>query len=82
MGSLARTSAWHHAGVLPPRNAVAGLQIAVVHDPSAHRVRHYLNGSLINELPLDDATPLKLNQIVVGNWGFTSEPRNRRRPHE
>jgi len=52
------------------------MQIAVVHDPSAHRVRHYLNGSLIEELPLDDATPLKLRQLVIGNWGFSSEPRN------
>ncbi len=50
--------------------------LAVVHDPANKRVRHYLNGRLIKENPLDDAHPLKLRQLVIGNWGFTSEPRN------
>jgi hypothetical protein len=50
--------------------------LAVVHDPTNHRVRHYLNGALVKENPLDDAHPLKLRQLVIGNWGFTTEPRN------
>ena len=50
--------------------------LAVVHDPANHRIRHYLDGTLIKENPLDDAHPLKLRQLVIGNWGFTTEPRN------
>ena len=30
----------------------------------------------MKENPLDDAHPLKLRQLVIGNWGFTTEPRN------
>jgi hypothetical protein len=43
---------------------------AVVHDPANRRVRHYLDGALLKE------DPLKLRQLVIGNGGFTSEPRN------
>jgi len=50
--------------------------LAVVHDPANKRVRHYLDGALLNEKPLDDSHPLKLRQLVIGNWGFTTEPRN------
>ena len=50
--------------------------LAVVHDPANHRVRHYLDGALVKENPLDNAHPLKLRQLVIGNWGFTTEPRN------
>ena len=50
--------------------------LAVVHDPDNKRVRHYLDGALVRENPLDDSHPLKLRQLVIGNWGFTTEPRN------
>ena len=50
--------------------------LAVVHDPVNKRVRHYLDGALVRENPLDDSHPLKLRQLVIGNWGFNTEPRN------
>jgi len=51
-------------------------RLAVVYDPANHRVRHYPNGVLVKESPLDDAHPLKLRQLVIGKWCFTTEPRN------
>ena len=62
----------------PIKRAVLGQwhTFAVVHDPANRRVRHYLDGALVKENPLDDAHPLKLRQLVIGNWGFTTQPRN------
>jgi hypothetical protein len=50
--------------------------LALVHDPQHGAVRHYLDGVLVQESPLDDAHSLRLRQIVIGNWGYTSDPRN------
>ena len=61
---------------LTPQEREQWVNLAVVHDPATQRVRHYLNGELVKELPLLDATPLRLRELVIGNWGYTREPRN------
>jgi len=63
---------------LSPRQREKWVQVAVVYDPDHGRVRHFLNGQLIKESPLSAAEtgPLDLERLVIGNWGFSSEPRN------
>ena len=51
-------------------------QFAVVNDPSNDQVRLYTDGALIATRPIQDKTQINLDEIVIGNWGYTSEPRN------
>lgn len=56
--------------VLQPPEIGRWHTLAVIHDPSNHRVRHYQDGELIKEDPLNDDPQLNLGQLVIGNWGF------------
>lgn len=42
--------------------------LAVVFDPQARQVRHYANGEIIAQIPLQDASPLKPGIAELGNW--------------
>jgi hypothetical protein len=50
--------------------------LAVVHDVAAMQMRFFVNGRLVSEQALRDAEPLDLEQIVVGNWGYTQQASN------
>ncbi|WP_395749597.1 LamG-like jellyroll fold domain-containing protein [Prosthecobacter sp.] len=42
--------------------------LAVVFDPAAKEVRHYVNGELLTRSPLKDTSPLKIGIAELGNW--------------
>lgn len=50
--------------------------LAVVHDVATMQLRFFVNGRLVSEQGLSSAEPLDLEQIVVGNWGYTQEAGN------
>ncbi len=51
-------------------------QFAVVNDPAKDQVRLYTDGSLVATKTMRDQTQINLDEIVMGNWGYTSESRN------
>jgi hypothetical protein len=50
------------------------LQLVVVADATGGKIRHFINGLCISEQNFGDALPLDLNELVIGNWGYTREP--------
>lgn len=52
------------------------MHLAVVHDPSSQRVRLYSNGVRVADHPMQISSPLDLEHVVFGNWGFNKEQRN------
>lgn len=54
--------------VFPPERFGRWTHLAVVFDPDAKEVRHYVEGECIARLPLRDASPLRPGIAEIGNW--------------
>lgn len=50
--------------------------LALVHDLAHKRVRHYMDGTLVNELELTTKYAMNFRQLVIGNFGLRKAPRN------
>ena len=44
------------------------IHLAVVFDPQAKQVRHYMNGECVAKLPIKAVFPLRLGLAELGNW--------------
>lgn len=54
--------------VFPPERFGRWTHLAVVFDPAAKEVRHYVEGECIARLPVRDASPLRPGIAEIGNW--------------
>jgi len=61
-------------GVLTAGGVGRWLQLAVVADAARGKVSHYLNGVRVSEQDFGDSLAMDLNELVIGNWGYTREP--------
>jgi hypothetical protein len=61
-------------GTLSPSVVGRWLQLAVVADAARGKVSHYLNGARVSEQDFGDSLAMDLNELVIGNWGYTREP--------
>ncbi len=50
------------------------LQLAVIADTARGKVSHFINGVRLSEQDFGDALAMDLNELVIGNWGYTREP--------
>lgn len=54
--------------VIKPERFGGWMHLAVVYDPAAKEVRHYVNGDLAAKLPVSRVFPLHLGIAELGNW--------------
>lgn len=59
-----------------PERFGSWVHLAVVVDPAAKEVRHFVNGTLLARLPLEDPSPLKIGNAELGNWNKVNNTSN------
>jgi Concanavalin A-like lectin/glucanases superfamily/FecR protein len=67
-GPMQRGAQYRAYGILTPERFGRWVHLAVVYDPVAQMVTHYVDGRAVAELPIDTEISLKVGEAEIGNW--------------